>query len=1287
MPEKTEKPPPFRRWYAEDEKSPPKKKSLKNGVFPVILKENGGRREDTTMVPVNQKRDARKQWLLVPGDKLCCGNQEYTITGEPIGCGGSSVIYPAALSGSCRSYAIKECMPARFGKFCRRGGVICPQDPEDETAWQQLRQYRERLDQERVIGQQLSAGTSRVISIWENLNPTAVHHGGEVYTDVSEGIFSLLDRVDKKGMSFRELLRYISDRTDPESPLKTGGLPRIHTACRMIEQTLLALERVHEAGYLFGDIQDGNVFFADCRLERSDVGIGNLLDFGSARPLEADGKTAMIQDSVIFTTEGFTPPEILYENNGLLRLGKQADIYGVGCLLLRCVLPAMVLRMRRRELDEDDGADIGCTGDALKKLNHILSTALADAPESRYPDAPSMLQDIRTLMELVAPPKHELPRNLSAPEYFVPGSRRREIAAVLSALEQGETVFLYGVGGIGKTETAIQAAKQVQSVKGAYLIHYQTSMRHTISLLPFTGTQEEEHQEDWYSQNLRILREEYRGAVLVMDNFDVEGKTFGQLQQEQEYQDLLALDLKLVFTTRYPQKRPEWEVKPLEEGDLLKLMAYHLGGRTLPEESLLSLIREVHGHTLLLTLMAKALSRSHRLTPEALLENLRCGKLEGVAVDSGQMKLSGRQYTQKDIQSHMSALFQMTALTDAQRSVMCCAVLLPQEGMDRVLFEDALGEDGEALLLSLLDMGWLHARGTLVTIHPVIREVCRTQLQPTGEECSDFLDRLWQRYEANSAGKDASMQCAGCFENACSLESEDPFHQTDCTANAGRIHFNLGNYEAAAVRFCEAVELAEQNPEEGTLILAGLYRLAGCGLGSLRAHRDAQKYFEKALELLREDPEDRTEMAGVLMEIAREHYNLLAEKNYVSYEDPEVMRKGIDACLEARGIYATDADSFHMELMLADILLSKMYVLINQKRQAQSILSDVMKRFTARPVEDYALQFSLYRTYADIMAEHLYTTKQEGYYLKLIQLTEDWNYTEHPNGAVAYLAVAEYYLSVNRWEESILWARKALDLRERYFPEDSAVIWDTNRVLADGCYGLAHRCRLDGEQEDALTYIQKAVSLRESLYTSGMKSWKKAIAYYEAALICARVSDVPSAVGYMKQALENGFEGYRDPLLIQWILRLFPAGKNGWIVRKTNYDDTWKADDERYRANSKRHRKLNDLSRRKDLDSTARFWARIDIDSGIRKEYGEEVSYRGERAVDEYHLEYALRDRGKFGYLDPFYGMLVMSIRSEWDLVCFADMLCHGDERWIAGYHFWLMAGRLWWFLRRHLHS
>ena len=145
-----------------------------------------------------------------------------------------------------------------------------------------------------------------------------------------------------------------------------------------------------ENGFLFGDIQDGNVFFSDCRLDRGDIGIGNLLDFGCTRPLIDGNQTEEITDRQVFSTIGFIPPEILdpEKNNGTLRLTRAADIYSVGCLMLRCVLSSASIRCLgaspvadNEAIDEEAASRLGCTENIRNLLNSILQKAQHPQPQ------------------------------------------------------------------------------------------------------------------------------------------------------------------------------------------------------------------------------------------------------------------------------------------------------------------------------------------------------------------------------------------------------------------------------------------------------------------------------------------------------------------------------------------------------------------------------------------------------------------------------------------------------------------------------------------------------------------------------------------------------------------------------------------------------------------------------------------------------------------------------------------------------------------------------------------
>ena len=442
------------------------------------------------------KADYRLDWILHKGDTIQTADATYTITGEPIGLGGSSVLYPASRSNSNLAYAIKECFPEKPAAYKRVNGIVRTADPNDELNQQKLEEYRKMISTERELGQDIRNTTDRAVSAWDELIPISITTDGKVCDDVSSGTFVVLERMDTKGRFFNELLRDIRNICPPEDRQKTFGLPSIQITVQIMEQALRALKQVHDAGYYFGDLSGANLLLTEYDLEKNYVGHGHLIDFGSTRKLEADGYTAPINNGDAFSTDGFRPFEIRDHNDGELRLGKQADIYSAGCLFLRCVLTSAKIKTKTfggspaagsEAVSDVNGKDIGCTGRALQLVNEILDKATKYNPMDRYANASEMLDAILELKKYTEPPKYLLPSNLSSPDYWVPHSRDTELAAAAKSLNEGETVFLHGVGGIGKTECAIQLAKHLRPPRGAYLVHFHNSMKETILRMNFSG--------------------------------------------------------------------------------------------------------------------------------------------------------------------------------------------------------------------------------------------------------------------------------------------------------------------------------------------------------------------------------------------------------------------------------------------------------------------------------------------------------------------------------------------------------------------------------------------------------------------------------------------------------------------------------------------------------------------------------------------------------------------------------------------------------------------------------
>lgn len=249
-----------------------------------------------------------KRNYLPPGTKIQFSQGcIYEITGVPIGNGGGSVIYPAdrifqTKDGFSRDgivYALKECYPlSEKHHFIRNPqGQIVPEIPDDgELVYLEKVQQMQLCEQQ--ITQQIYRTASRLLPIRESGRQILLTLPGKEPVTV-ENTVTVMESLTAKGSS---LSSYIKEYRQ---------LPPSQTF-HIIQQVLFALREVHNEGYLHLDIQDGNIFIKGTLEDESDI--ATMIDFGSARPLH-EGQTDVISDRVIFTTQGFSAPEILLHND------------------------------------------------------------------------------------------------------------------------------------------------------------------------------------------------------------------------------------------------------------------------------------------------------------------------------------------------------------------------------------------------------------------------------------------------------------------------------------------------------------------------------------------------------------------------------------------------------------------------------------------------------------------------------------------------------------------------------------------------------------------------------------------------------------------------------------------------------------------------------------------------------------------------------------------------------------------------------------------------------------
>ena len=472
----------------------------------------------------------------------------FKIKNAPVIRGGSALIYRISREGSLRNFILKECWPYSKNFSFQRDFTTGSALPVAENA--EAKKYfdfvKENMRRENEIGELIANQTGRTIAPRENLAVKKIIVDGRELS-AKDCYFILFEDVtasDKRGWFLKDLLKECARPVEENSPMRTGNLPSPAVAAAIIEELLKALRDVHLAGYVHGDINDANIFFMGCDPQNSDIGVGQLLDFGNALKLETDGKTLPVKN--IFSTSGYWAPEIL-ESRDDLQLTAAADIYSVGCLMLYLFRGMRYKKVCGKDIAKNiSGATFlpikkimqrGYKREAALLFSKILSKALAYNPADRYQNAGEMLREIIFLKKILSPPKFNLSPNLSRSPYFVSGSRDKELNYLQSEIVAGKNLlWIWGIGGIGKTELAMEfARKQIENGRAAYLATFRSSLKETVLNLNFSDWHFEfDGQGDAsdleYRAQIDLLKENYKDALLIIDNFDDEKKSLAELQ-------------------------------------------------------------------------------------------------------------------------------------------------------------------------------------------------------------------------------------------------------------------------------------------------------------------------------------------------------------------------------------------------------------------------------------------------------------------------------------------------------------------------------------------------------------------------------------------------------------------------------------------------------------------------------------------------------------------------------------------------------------------------------------
>lgn len=672
------------------------------------------------------------------------------------------------------------------------------------------------------------------------------------------------------------------------------------------------------------------------------------------------------------------------------------------------------------------------------------------------------------LDRLLAVPFEE-PQNLLRPvpwytENFV--GREAELFILRNKLDEKKPIFITGIGGIGKTEIALKMAHEFTPPKGAYLIRYDNSideenevirqliLKADFSGYPSSGEDCNNHEQD-YAARMQILREQYQGALLIIDNLDLQKKRVQDVQQEDSYRDLVNSGVNLVFTTRYATDGVD--IGPMDSDVLLELIRKFYAYPADEKGELHELIKTVHGHTQTVVQMAQTMGRSWgRIKPadfihafEDSLESrskntcrdlIRKEKLYSGPYPRVNMDRNG-EFSSRNIYDHLSVVFQLSGLSELNQAILRYATLLPDEGLYEELFrkaivkcrqeDDALFPDmANAYVAETVDSvsarGWLQKSNGVLMIHPVIRNVYMRELKPTDENCEGFLDALWLQYKPKEYSKKTYRQLAKLFQTAANrLEDREGIW----CLRAGLFWDRLGEMEQALECYQKTVK-RQSNSTNNTVDLVRTYNKIGAVYQALDRIKEAYESFLCAKSIAEENPESDFYVQATTLNNLGSVCGDLGE-----YDDALKYRKDALEILEKvypenhPALAASYSNIASIYSALGDYVTSLEYHL-----KALDI-REVWSGSKAERDED----LDLAKTYNNVGGNYFRLRdymKAQDYMRKALMIRERLLPDGHPDLVRSYNNMGGLYIRMDDYDKALEYLKKALELRERAFLDE-----------------------------------------------------------------------------------------------------------------------------------------------------------------------------------------------------------------------------------------------------------
>jgi len=327
--------------------------------------------------------------------------------------------------------------------------------------------------------------------------------------------------------------------------------------------------------------------------------------------------------------------------------------------------------------------------------------------------------------------------NISPCKYF--SGREKELSALDEMLKAHDKVFVYGIGGIGKSEFVKKyISLHKKDFRNILYITYADSIKSTVAGINFLTDKKEDTISQLYTDHLNYLRLLKNDTLIVIDNFDILPET------DENLDSLLELDAKILFTTRnnFGEDYNVFELGDVDHAVLFEI-AEKLKLTDVEHDTLDRIFSAVHNHTLACELIIRLLKKSVHSADEIL--EMLCTEHINISADDKirrNMVTASAKYSE-----HIRQLFRLFALTEVQQEMMRLLSLVPVAGIRDRYFSMLTGKTDFTAISELDEMGLVHYDEHIISVHPLVGEAAAFDMAPDMSNCHNFIDALNMEFQ------------------------------------------------------------------------------------------------------------------------------------------------------------------------------------------------------------------------------------------------------------------------------------------------------------------------------------------------------------------------------------------------------------------------------------------------------------------------------------------------------------------------------------------------------------